>query len=74
MSAASIDMLIHVNTPQARAQLAERLNHCPGVLPARVDSTKPCLLFVSYDSAQFDIRTVPAIARELGIEARIVEV
>ncbi|GAB4295062.1 MAG: hypothetical protein Kow0096_11660 [Thiohalomonadaceae bacterium] len=74
MSAASLDMLIHVNTPQARAQLAERLAGCPGVLPTRVDSTKPCLLFVSYDRDQFDIRRVPAIAREMGIEARIVEV
>lgn len=73
-SLTAIDMLIHVDHPDAKARLAARLAECPGVLEARIATPKPNLLFVSHDPERFDIRSVPGIAKGIGIEARIVEV
>lgn len=75
MSQATIvDMLVHVRQPAAKARLAARLNEFSGVFESRITTPKPHLLFVSHDPAHFDIRAVPGIARDLGIEASIVEI
>lgn len=73
-SPTAIDMLIHVDHPSAKTRLATRLAECPGVLETRIATPKPNLLFVSHDPERFDIRSVPGIAKGLGVEARIVEV
>jgi hypothetical protein len=70
----SIDMLIHVDRPEAKERLVAHLEGYPGVLPPGIATTKPHLLFVRHDPARFDIRRVPVIARDLGIRACIVEV
>ncbi|MDO8988022.1 MAG: hypothetical protein Q7U91_00145 [Sideroxyarcus sp.] len=69
-----IDMMIHVDDATAKSRLVEQITKCDGVIKPRVVSEKPNLLFVSYDPARFDIRSVPSIARSLGINAQIVEV
>ncbi len=75
MSQANIvDMLVHVRQSDAKARLVARLNEYPGVFESRITTPRPHLLFVSHDPVHFDIRTVPGIARALGIEASIVEI
>lgn len=69
-----IDMLIHVNDASAKQRVETMLAGIPGVNASRVKSTKPNMLFVSYDPIVFDIRAVPEMARKAGIEAQIVEV
>lgn len=69
-----IDMMIHVNNATAKQGIESMLAGEIGVDASRVKSTKPNLLFVSYDPAIFDIRLIPEMARKIGIEARIVEV
>lgn len=68
-----IDMMIHVDHAATKPRLEERLAECPGVIAPRVNTSKPNLFFVTYDPRRFDIRTVPDIARTIGIVARIVE-
>lgn len=70
----TIDMLIHVDPPEAKARLTAHLAECPGVFESRINTPKKNLLFVSHDPAYFDIRSVVRIAKNIGIEARIVEV
>lgn len=70
----TVDMLIHVDQPEAKARLAAQLAECPGVFESRINTPKPNLLFISHDPTRFDIRSVVGIAKDLGIEARIVEV
>jgi len=70
----AVDMLIHVDRPEAKALLAASLAEVPGVLEPGLASLKPNLLFIRHDPEHFDIRRVPDIARSLGIKARIVEV
>lgn len=70
----TVDMLIHVDQLEAKARLTARLAECPGVVESRINSPKENLLFVSHDPTRFDISSVVSIAKELGIEARIVEV
>ncbi|MDP2810130.1 MAG: hypothetical protein Q8O34_08275 [Rhodocyclaceae bacterium] len=69
-----IDMMIHVSDAAAKPRLEAKIAECPGVIEPRVRTSKPNLLFVSYDPASFDIRSVPRIARSLGIKAQIVEI
>ncbi len=70
----TVDMLVHVDQPEAKARLAARLAECPGVFESHINTPKDNLLFVSHDPARFDISSVVAIAKDLGIEARIVEI
>jgi len=70
----TVDMLIHVDQPEAKARLAAQLAKCPGVFESRINTPKPNLLFISHDPVRFDIRSVLGLAKDLGIEARIVEV
>ncbi|MHB1676243.1 MAG: hypothetical protein ACYCSS_01725 [Sulfuriferula sp.] len=69
-----IDMMIHVSDPSVKPQLEEKIAEYPGVIKPRVQTAQPNLFFVSYDPAIFEIRSVPEIARSLGIEAQIVEI
>lgn len=69
-----IDMLIHVSDASAKQRVEAMLADVQGVIASRVKSTKPNLLFVSYDPMVFDIRMIPNMARKAGIEAQIVEV
>lgn len=69
-----IDMMIHVSDPGVKPQLEEKIAEYPGVIKPRVRTSKPSLLFVSYDPAIFDIRSVPRIARSLDVEAQIIEI
>lgn len=69
-----IDMLLHFSDTGAKPQLEEKLAEYPGVINPRVRTSKPNLLFVSYDLAIFDIRSVPRIARSLGVDAQIIEI
>lgn len=64
--------MVHVGNAADKEKLAARLAGCPGVVEAQA-SAKPTLLFVGYDPDTFDIRSVPAIARDIGIHARLVE-
>jgi len=70
---AQVDTLVHVTSPADKERLAARLAACSGVVASHVASDKPNLLFVGYDPDAFDIRSVPEIARDLGIHARLVE-
>jgi hypothetical protein len=73
-SPTAIDMLIHVDHPDAKARLATRLAECPGILKPRIASCTPNLQFIRHDPRRFDIRSVPGIAKGLGIDACIVEI
>lgn len=73
-SPTAIDMLIHVDHPEAKVRLATKLAGCPGVLEPRIATSTPNLLFVSHDPRRFDIRSVPGIAKGLGIDACIIEI
>jgi hypothetical protein len=70
----AIDMLIHIDQPEAKDRLSARLAEYPGVLPSGITTSRPHLLFIRHNPHRFDIRSVPAIANELGIHACIVEV
>ncbi len=70
----AIDMLIHVDRPEAKAHLSARLAECPGVFAPRIATSMPQFMFVCLDPARFNVTSVPDIARSLGIKARIVEV
>jgi hypothetical protein len=70
--ASTVDMMIHVADPTAKARLQAIVAGLPGVTAARFRSEKPRFLFVSYDPRVFDIRAIPRIARDIGTQARIV--
>lgn len=70
----AIDMLIHVDRPEAKERLCAKLTEYPGVFKSRIVTPKPQLMFLCYDPTRFSIRNVPDIAHSLGIKARIVEV
>lgn len=70
--ATTVDMMIHVTDAAAKARLQARIADLPGVAAARLTSAKEHLLFVSYDPAVFDIRSIPRLAEDIGVRARIV--
>lgn len=68
----TVEIMVHVGDPAAKAALQARIESLPGVVSARLHSAKPRFLFVSYDPAVFDARRIAGIARDLGTPARIV--
>ena len=68
-----VDMMIHVSDTNVKQQLEEKIAEYPGVIKPRIQTTKPNLFFVSCDPEIFNLRSVPEIARSLGVEAYIVE-
>jgi len=67
-----IELMIHVDNSALKEKLHTEVTAMPGVSDSRLESNKPNILFVSYDPAVFDIRTIPAIGRKLGAVARLV--
>jgi len=67
-----VELMIHVENPALKEKLHAEVAAMPGVSDSRLESSKPNILFVSYDPAVFDMRTIPEIGRKLGTVARLV--